>query len=154
MTYVIIRNGPPKGARKKLTVYTSQFGNPKACCICITELKARVKAAGLARDYVAEMVKDGTLDNCMEVNITEDNRGFELYHGCECGDLPLLPNGAALGHDGDCDGVHICSFTVSEVNCFDPPELEVKVNVNSGQFGDAVQPGDAAFYKKEGDINV
>ena len=128
MAYVIIRNGVDSDVKPN--------GTSEACCICITEKRARDKAAGLARDYVAEMVKDGTLDNCMEVNIVEDDHGFELYH------------------ENYCDGEHICGFTVSEVDCFDPPELEIKVKVNSGQFGDAIQPGDAAFYKKEGGSNV
>ena len=108
-----------------------------ACCVCITEKRAKDKAAGLARDYVAEMVKDGILNNCMEVDIVEQDHGFELYHD-----------------KSHCDGEFICGFAVSEVNHFDPPELEVKVNLFSGHFGNAVQPGDAAFYEKEGDRNV
>jgi hypothetical protein len=116
--YVVIRNGPPKGSLQPLGVYTHLFGNPEACCICTTKERARDKAAGLARDYVAEMVKDGTLDNCMEVNITEygsrtaaGTPGFELDHGCECGDRSVY------GHDDGCDGENICNFTVSEVDC-------------------------------------
>jgi hypothetical protein len=108
-----------------------------ACCICITEKRARDKAASLARDHIAEMVKDGILENCMEVNIVEQGHGFEIYHD-----------------KSYCNGEFICGFTVSEVDCFDPPELEIQIKVNSGQFGDAIQPGDAAFYKKEGGSNV
>jgi len=112
--YVVIRNGPPKGSLQPLGVYTHLFGNPEACCICTTKERARDKAANLASDYVAEMVKDGTLDNCMEVNIIEMDAlydGFELNHGCDeyCSQQ--------YGHITDCDGENICNFTVSEVDC-------------------------------------
>ena len=123
MTYVIINY-------RGMGYTTGGFGL-NACCICVTEKRAKDKAAGLARDHVAKMVENGTFQHCMEVDIVEKNHGFELYH----------------------DKEFICGFTVSEVDTFDPPELEVKIGVNSGQFGDAVQPGDAAFYE-EGDRNV
>jgi hypothetical protein len=127
MIYVIIKN-----YEEGLYHTPSQ---PEACCVCDTEKRARDKAASLARDCVAEMVILGMLKNCMEVSIVENNHGFELYRKRKVGKM------------------HLCGFTVSKVDCFDPPELEVKVNVNSGQFGDAVQPGDAAFYE-EGGSNV
>ena len=125
MTYVIINYRSPQDVHRKDV-------SANACCICVTERRAKDKAAGLARDHVAEMVKDGTFQHCMEVDIVEEDHGFELYHE---------------------QGQFICGFTVSEVDCFDPPELEVKIRVNSGQFGDAVQPGDTAYYK-EGGSNV
>jgi hypothetical protein len=129
MTYVIINYRNPQDVHRKDAAAS-------ACCICVTEKRAKDKAAGLARDHIAEMVKDGILDNCMEVDIVEQNHGFELYHD-----------------KNYCNGEFICGFTVSEVDTFDPPELEVKININSGQFGDAVQPGDTAYYK-EGGRNV